>query len=287
MMKGGQNKSLEDALVQEDKLAPIVSKKMSSTSSANETAAPSIPQIQQPVMLVVSERVVAKLTRDGMVESFEIKGSLTLTASNDESALCSVQMNVGAVDAFTFNTHPKVNKAIYDKSGLLQLKDLTKGFPSARPVGVLKWTYSSTTDEMIPLKINCWPEEESRGQMNVSIEYSMDIKSMELHGVRIRIPLGTSESPTILNMDGTHRHNPSTQDMVWELDLIDKSNSTGSLEFTISQKNSDAFFPITVQFESQKLFCAIDVAGVFTADASTPIQYGIQKSMGADDYTIE
>jgi hypothetical protein len=75
--------------------------------------------------------------------------------------------------------------------------------------------------------------------------------------------------------------------MIWELNLIDKSNSTGSLEFTIAQKNSDAFFPITVQFESQKLFCDLDVVNVRTADGSSPIQYGIQKSMGADEYTIE
>jgi coatomer subunit delta len=283
-VKGAQNKSLEDALVQEDKLAPVISKK----SSAVETAvsAPSIPQVQQPIMLDVSERIVAKISRDGMIESFEIKGSLTLTASNDDNALCSVQMNVGAVDAFTFNTHPKVNKAVYDKSGLIQLKDTTKGFPSARPVGILKWTYASTSDEMIPLKINCWPEEESRGQMNVSIEYSMDLKDMELLGVKIKIPLGTSEAPTILNMDGSHRHSPSAQEMVWELDLIDKSNSTGSLEFTIAQKNADAFFPITVSFESQKLFCNIDVASVTNADGSAPIQYGLQKSMGADEYII-
>ena len=87
--KGGASKSLEDALVQEDKLAPIITKK---TTGAAEVAAPAIPQVQQPVMLLISERVVAKLTRDGMVDSFEIKGSLTLTAANDEAALCSVQV---------------------------------------------------------------------------------------------------------------------------------------------------------------------------------------------------
>ena len=75
--------------MQEDKLAPIITKK---TAGVAEVVAPTLPQVQQPVMLLISERVVAKLTRDGMVESFEIKGSLTLTAANDEAALCSVQV---------------------------------------------------------------------------------------------------------------------------------------------------------------------------------------------------
>lgn len=51
----------------------------------------------------------------------------------------------------------------------------------------------STSDELVPIKVNCWPEEESRGQMNVSIEYTMDIPKLEIHDVKIRIPLGESQ----------------------------------------------------------------------------------------------
>ena len=53
---------------------------------------------------------------------------MELTATNDEAALCSVQLAVGNVDNFIFQTHPKINKQLYDKSGLLQLKDTTKGY---------------------------------------------------------------------------------------------------------------------------------------------------------------
>jgi hypothetical protein len=243
--------------------------------------------VQQPIMLVVAERVSAKLSRDGNVGSFEIKGSLTLTANSDEAALCSVQMNVGSVDAFTFSAHPKVNKSLYDRSGLVQLKDATKGFPSLRPVGILKWTHSSTNEDMVPIKVNCWPEEESRGQMNVSIEYTMDQSQLTLHDVRIKIPLGTRDAPNIVSVDGSYRHNSSAEELLWEIPLIDSSNSTGSLEFNIAQRNSDAFFPITVQFSSPQLFCEIEVASVRTADGSAPIQYGISKSMSSEEYSIE
>jgi hypothetical protein len=40
--------------------------------------------------------------------------------------------------------------------------------------GILKWTHASSSDDLVPFKVNCWPEEESRGLMNVSIEYTMD-----------------------------------------------------------------------------------------------------------------
>lgn len=282
---GGKSKSLEDALVKEDKLAPIAS--VPSKVLASDPIAPVQPAVQQPVMLVVAERVSAKMSRDGNVNSFEIKGGLTLTANDDSAALCSVQLAVGSVDAFVFNTHPKVNKQVYDKSGLLQLKDQTKGFPSARPVGILKWSHSSTSDDLVPIKVNCWPEEESRGQMNVSIEYSMEQPALELHNVLIRIPLGTHDAPNVLSVDGSFKHNSGAGDLVWEIPLIDRSNATGSLEFNIAQRNGDAFFPITVQFSSPKLFCEVEVTSVRTSDGSAPILYGITKGMAAEEYSIE
>jgi len=286
MSKGGKNKSLEDALYKEDKLAPVAMTSKSTPAVENATPVPMVQLPQHPIMLVVAEKVSAKLTREGMVDMFEVKGSLTLTAKDDESANCAVQLKSEDFGDFVFNTHPKVNKPLYDSSLLLQLKDSSKGFPSERPVGILRWSHSSTNDDMVPLKINCWPEEESRGQMNVSIEYSLERK-MDLHDVRIRIPLGTSESPGIISIDGSHRFNPQTCELLWELQFIDKSNPTGSLEFTIAQKDPDSFFPITVEFNSKELFCNVEVAAVTSVGSGTPIQYGYSKGLTTDEYFIE
>ena len=285
---GGKNKSVEDALMREDKLAPLASS-APKAPGAVETPAAAPMVVQHPVTLTVVEKVSATMTRDGMVEMFEIKGSLTLTAADDEAALCSVQLKLPASlgAAFAFNTHPKVNKALYEKSGLLQLKDPTKGFPSARPVGILKWTHSSNSDELVPLKINCWPEEESRGQMNVSIEYSMDVPQMELHDVVIRIPLGTTAAPNILSVDGAHKHNCSTGELIWEVNLIDSSNSSGSLEFNIAQRDTDAFFPISVGFSAQKLYCDLEVVSVNAVQGGTPMVYGSSRGMSTDEYIIQ
>lgn len=288
MSKGGKNKSLEDSVFKEDKLAPVAITAKQTAAGSQEAAAP-VPVVQlpqHPIMLVVAEKVSARMTRDGMIDSFEVKGSLTLTARDDESAKCAVQLKVGNAGDFVFNTHPKVNKPLYDKSLCLQLKDTSKGFPSERPVGILRWSYASNNDDLVPLKINCWPEEESRGHMNVSIEYTLE-KGMDLHDVRIRIPLGTSEQPGILSVDGTHKYNAAQGELIWELQLIDQSNASGSLEFSIAQKDTDAFFPITVDFSSQSLFVDVEVAGVTSVGSGGPLQYGFNKGMAAEEYFIE
>ncbi len=283
---GPKTKAFEDALIKEDKLAPIMSSTSKSVSNTVETA-PIAPVVQHPVMLAITEKVSAKISKDGLVEMLEIKGNLNLTAMNDDVANCTIKLKpIGNASEFSFNTHPKINKPLYDKSSILQLKDQSKGFPSGRPVGILKWTNSNSNEDMLPLKINCWPEEEGRGQMNVSIEYSMDLSNVELHDVKIHIPLGNSAQPNIVSVDGSHRYNSSQQELIWELDMIDRSNSTGSLEFNIQQKDSNAFFPIHVHFASKQLFCTVDVSEVVAMGTGAPIMYGLSKGMSSEEYTI-
>jgi hypothetical protein len=289
MAAGGKNKSLEDAIFKEDKLLPMAQKSVpaAASSSSGMPPPPPVAAIQHPVMLALNERVSCVASRDGSIEQFEVKGSLTLTAADDQAALCSVQMNVSQSDMFNFTTHPKVNKAVYEQSGLLQLKDTTKGFPSQRPVGILKWAHSSQSEDLVPLKINCWPEEEARGLINVNIEYSME-QNLVLHNVVIRIPLGTSNPVSIIAVDGAHKHNAQAGELLWQIDMIDNSNATGSLEFSIQQRDADAFFPINVEFSSPQLYCDLEVKQVVMVgdDAGAAIQYGLQKGLNSEEYTI-
>jgi len=88
---------------------------------------------------------------------------------------------------------------------VLVLKDASKGFPAGRPVGVLRWSLTSSDESLVPLTINCWPDEEGRGKMLVNIEYAMQ-GNRELHDVQILIPLGTAEAPEIVSIDGTYKH---------------------------------------------------------------------------------
>lgn len=85
---------------------------------------------------------------------------------------------------------------------------------------------------------------------------------MELHDVRISIPVGTSSPPEIVAVDGSHRFNGQEATLLWTMDLLDQSNKTGSLEFNIASRDPEAFFPITVTFASTQLFCDVQVRGV-------------------------
>jgi hypothetical protein len=104
--------------------------------------------------------------------------------------------------------------------------------------------------------------------------------------VRITIPLGTSAVPSIVSVDGSHKHNAQTGELTWRIDLIDASNSTGSLEFNVQQRDSEAFFPINVQFASQKLYSSVEVVSVLNASGA-PVVYGLSKTMSSEEYEIK
>jgi hypothetical protein len=281
-----------DSLVQEDNLSHIATTNAPppSVRGGGDSAAPAVIQ-HQPIQLVIEEKVIAHLTRDGAVDAFEVKGSLTLTATTEAAALSKVQLAMAdpaSVPGLNFQTHPKVNKALYDQNKVLMLKDASKGFPVGRPVGVLRWSLSSTEDSMVPLSINCWPEEEGQGKMNISIEYQMNGVNRELHDVNISIPLGTVEVPQVASIDGNYRHDPREQRLVWHMDLIDTANASGALEFIVAGRDPSAFFPIVVSFASQTLYADIKVQAVTGLEEENPppIPYSMSKSLSPDSYVI-
>ena len=102
------------------------------------------------------------------------------------------------------------------------------------------------------------------------------------------MPDAPETMPQIISMDsGTHRHNRSAEELIWEIPLIDSSNKSGTLEFNVQQKDSDAFFPINISFGSQQLHAGIDVGAVIGTESNTPVQFGLTKGLVTESYKIE
>ena len=116
-LTGGKGKSLEDALVKEDKLAPVIAQKSSkeTNSSYNNDTVIKSNVVSYPVLINLSEKMSAKISREGLVESFEIKGNLNLTINNADVASCTITTLSQNNGKFVFVTSPKINKPLYEK----------------------------------------------------------------------------------------------------------------------------------------------------------------------------
>lgn len=65
-------------------------------------------------------------------------------------------------------------------------------------------------------------------------------------------------APTIGEMDGDYNYDARRSMLEWKMPVIDSTNPSGSLEFTISGVPDD-FFPVNVSFYSTKTICDFQV----------------------------
>jgi len=74
--------------------------------------------------------------------------------------------------------------------------------------------------------------------------------------------------------------------MYWRIASLDESNSSGTLEFTVSG-HANEFFPINVQFSSEKSYCNIQVNGVVKAENTTEsVKHAVDVNFSTDRYEI-
>lgn len=289
---GGKKDSLMAAMAAEDNLFPmanIMGTKPGAVkagvfdlgSTVPKQASAAIPST--PVSLVLEEKIGVSMNREGAVETCEVKGTLTLTANTEAGTAALVTVNKGALpDSFNFATHPKVDKKAYEQKGVLSLKG-DKGFPVGRPVGILRWSYNG--EDAAPLTINCWPEDEGSGTIQVNIEMELTRTDVTLYDVNILLPLGTTDAPVVNEIEGIYKHDPRNGMMCWHFDQVDaKTNSTASMEFSISGSNTDAFFPVQIGFRSETLLCPLQVLSVTSSGTGAPIPSQTTKSFVPENY---
>lgn len=281
-MGGGKKDSLMAAMAVEDNLFGGKGGAAAADFGFGAQVVAPVAPPSTPLTVVLEEKISVTMNREGSVDACEVKGILNLTANTDVGAMAVIGVNKSQLPAsFNFATHPKVDKKSYEQQGLLSLKG-GKGFPVGRPVGILRWSY--TGEDAAPITINCWPEQAGGGVINVNIEMEMSRSDLVLHDVNILLPLGTTEAPSIENIDGQYKHDPRQGMMCWHFDVLDASNNSGSLEFTIPGNDPDAFFPIQIGFRSDTLLCPLQVTSITNAASGAPIPNQMTKSFMPETY---
>jgi coatomer subunit delta len=119
---GGKSsgKSFLDAMAAEDDLKEIPP--MSAPVQAMAPPTPTIAVSSDPIGVVVEEKLSVVLNRDGTLEQLEVKGSLFVSVNDQDSAACRLKLRSSNANGVSFQTHPKVDKRLFDQESVLGLK---------------------------------------------------------------------------------------------------------------------------------------------------------------------
>ncbi|MCO5610611.1 hypothetical protein L7F22_064850 [Adiantum nelumboides] len=200
----------------------------SSTATASATTRPSSktvdpidllpPVTQEGVHLVVKERISLQATRDGSLESLEVKGDLELRITDPTLSKVAVQVTPASTSsllpasALQFKTHPHVDKAAWADGRLIKLRDANKPFPVRQNLGVLRWRATTKDETVVPLSVQCWPSpaEDGSGACDVMIEFELENKALQLQNVVIAVPLPPASRRRSARTQSTGRSTSAT-----------------------------------------------------------------------------
>lgn len=231
----------------------------------------------------IVEKLKIVCNQDGSCESLEVKGSMSLTAHTSKGQLVCVKMGGFDNKDFRMQPNPNINRKAWAQ-GIVAPKSDERPFPLKKGVPVLRWRMEKRGDtDYLPLTINAWPEA-GRKSTNVNIEYTLERKDMTLHNLVISVPLGTSEAPEIVSVDGSTNHVRKEELLEWIIDVVDAKNGTGTLEFEIPQVDETAFFPMAVSFESNETMVGINVESATAG--SEPLKTSSSTSLSVVSFQV-
>ena len=221
----------------------------------------SLTSDRESIHVTVAEAISARLSREGALEAFEVKGDLQLRISDPSLTQLRMNLQVGDTHGAQLNAHPKVDKNVFKNKNVIQLQDTTKGFPANNSIQVMRWRLAAKPDDVadeLPIKFTVWTSELDAGNYSVTVEYEHS-GADNLKDVTVVIPYSTSE-PSVSSFDAVYEVSGDSID--WTVGDVDANNSSGSFEFEAQAGSESEFFPMQVRFSKTRPWVDIDVGGV-------------------------
>ena len=210
------------------------------------------------IHVTIAETINAKLSREGSVNSLEVKGDLLLRISDPTLTKVKLDLAANISHGVQFKTHPNVDKGLFNNSKAVQMSNVAKGFPVNNSVAVLRWRATPKADDSsaIPITFTVWINKGSDDTYTITVEYELT-GGDSLKDVTVIIPYTTSE-PVVATFDATYE--VAGDSLEWAIGLVDDSNPTGAFEFEAQAGDENEFFPMQIKFGKTKPFIDVDVS---------------------------
>ena len=75
--------------------------------------------------------------------------------------------------------------------------------------------------------------------------------------------------------------------MKWSISKLNKNNNSAEIEFSVDAVDEDAFYPITVSFNTPANICGINIDSVTPIEGDEEVKYNVLRNCVASDFRIE
>ncbi|CDK25621.1 unnamed protein product [Kuraishia capsulata CBS 1993] len=221
------------------------------------------PQEQSPVkektpnngiLITISEKVSAQITREGEVKQSEVKGDLQLRINDASLAHSQIVLDFAKNPSTQYKTHPFVDKNLFNRDNKIGLKDATKQFPSNdQSLGVLRWRQISRQEDdtsLLPVTLSTWVNNHDDGTIGVTVEYELHDgfqKEHSLDEVYLLVPITQAS----LNTDENDNVQMTFVEdgVLFKISHVASKFPSGSFEFVAQADDDEVLFPMELRFE--------------------------------------
>lgn len=279
------------------------------SSPAPVAASPAIaaaPKVHNNGILVtVSEKVTAEISRDGSISKTEVKGDLKLRINNPDYGRSKILLKKISNKGVQFKARPEVDMKLFNSSSIIALKDSTKSFPSNdQSLGVLRWRVAGKDDDAsyLPIVITAWVNVND-GIADITLEYELTSTYIESHptqetldNVKILIPIQSHEV-NLQNEPENISYGVTEYGVVFNIESIalHGDETSGSFEFQIPSPDEDSLFPMELQFDinrtelddTDKSFGGVQLLDVVKNDEDEEsLPFDLHSTLSSDNYQI-
>merc|ERR1712217_664910 len=159
-----------------------------------------------------------------------------------------------------------------------EVRDPGRAFHTNVSAPLVKWRASSTKEDFLPITLSCWPQSTSDGTQIV-LEFQLIDDSVRLENVNVAFPAAPHSRPSISSVGlGEASYDAGTCQVIWHIPLIDKSERTGTLEFTASTDQA-SLLPYTFSAKRcEQTKCPMDIIECYHQLSKDKIDFAIEKS---------
>lgn len=258
------------------------------------------PQIENNgILLTINKKYSAHLSREGDMESAEVKGDLQIRVNDPTLAHAQIRLSLKNNTSIStqYKTHPNVDKKLFNSSSVIGLKDPTKPFPSNdQSLGVLRWrsvltdTFTENSAGLLPIVLTTWVNNNTdRGTIGLTFEYEV-ASNNHIDEFSLVIPI-INASLTSSETDNVNLKFTDDGIIIRVTDL--SKNDSGSFEILCEQGDDDeeALFPMELSFNETnqaESFEGIefDVLDVVNAESQDTLPFDLYISSTNEGYYI-
>ncbi|KAI1330362.1 putative coatomer subunit delta [Xylariaceae sp. FL0255] len=237
------------------------------------------------IHITINETIGAKIAREGSLNSLTVSGDLSLRISDPSLTKVKLNLSANPTHGAQFNTHPNVDRALFNNSRTIQMSNVARGFPVNNGVGVLRWRASPKTDNTsaLPINFTVWINKGMEGNYTITVEYELT-GGDELKDVSVVIPYATSE-PSVNSFDAVYE--VSGDSLEWTIGTVTEENANGAFEFDAQADGEDEFFPMQIRFSKSSPFVDVDVSSVLLVEENEEVTFSKDIKSVAGNYLVE